>query len=180
MTICLVCLESSQLSPADGGTKCICIAGFFLLDSTSVRPLCQPCVTDTYQHLTGSTSCASCPAQNSVPNAGLNQLLPDCGCPLQLGPGMGCQDGLRADNDDCPFIVLTETKPIRMCCDIFAAARLWRGCLLTTGHLSCCLPIVVCAGRVGKVDVAGRWVAWACSGHCAAICVRVFSSVSHL
>jgi hypothetical protein len=37
---------------------------------------------------------------------------------------------------------------MRMCGDIFAAARLCRGRLLTTGRLSCRHPIVVCAGRV--------------------------------
>ena len=36
------------------------------------------------------------------------------------------------------------------------------------------------AGRGGRVAVAGQSVAWACSGRGAAICVRVFSSVSHL
>ena len=71
-----------------------------------------------------------------------------------------------------------------MCGDIFAAEWLWRGRLLTTGHLSCRHPItfsiVVCAGRGRKLAVAGRSVAWACSGRGAAICVQVFSSVSHL
>jgi hypothetical protein len=79
---------------------------------------------------------------------------------------MDGQDGLRAQ--------------MRMCGDIFAAAWLWRGRLLTTGRLSCQHPIVVCVERVGKVVVAGRSVAWACSGRDDAICVRVFSSVSHL
>jgi hypothetical protein len=37
-----------------------------------------------------------------------------------------------------------------------------------------------CEGRVWKVTVSGRSVTWACSGRCTAICVRVFSSVSHL
>ena len=74
----------------------------------------------------------------------------------------------------------TETGPMRMCCDIFAAARLWRGRLLTSGRLSSRHPVVVCAGRGVKVAVAGRSVAWACSGRSSAICVRVFSSVSHL
>ncbi len=41
------------------------------------------------------------------------------------------------------------------CGDIFAAVRLWRGCLLKTGRLSCSHPIVVCAGRNWKVVVAG-------------------------
>ena len=67
---------------------------------------------------------------------------------------MGGQDGLRADADVS---------------DIFAAERLWRGRLLTTGHLSCRHPIVVCAGRGVKVAVAGRSVAWACSGRGAAL-----------
>ena len=38
---------------------------------------------------------------------------------------------------------------MRMCGDIFAAARLWRGRLLTTGHLSSRHPVVVGAGHVG-------------------------------
>ena len=59
---------------------------------------------------------------------------------------MGGQDGLRADADVS---------------DIFAAERLWRGRLVTTGRLSCRHPSVVCAGRGGKVAVAGRSVAWA-------------------
>jgi hypothetical protein len=46
---------------------------------------------------------------------------------------MSGQDGLRADT---------------VCCDIFAAARLWRGRLLTTGHLSSRHPVVVGAGDV--------------------------------
>jgi hypothetical protein len=37
---------------------------------------------------------------------------------------------------------------MRMCGDIFAAARLWRGRLLTTGHLSSRHPVVVGAGDV--------------------------------
>ncbi len=50
------------------------------------------------------------------------------------------------------------------CGDIFAAVRLWRGCLLTTGRLSCRHPIVVCAGRDWKVVVAGRSVTWRAPG----------------
>jgi len=87
---------------------------------------------------------------------------------------------LPAAGRDRAWAVRTGSGPMRMCGDIFAAARLWRGRLLTTGRLSCRHPIVVCAGRGGKVAVAGRSVAWACSGRGAAICVRVFSSVSHL
>jgi len=70
--------------------------------------------------------------------------------------------------------------PMWMCGDIFAAARRWRGRWLTTGRLSCRHPVVVCAGRGRGVAVAGRAVAWACSGRGAAICVRVSSSVNHL
>jgi hypothetical protein len=69
---------------------------------------------------------------------------------------------------------------MRMCGDIFVASMLWRGRLLMTGRLSCSHPIVVCAGRGVKVAVAGRLVAWACSGRCAVICVWGFNSVSHL
>jgi hypothetical protein len=64
--------------------------------------------------------------------------------------------------------------------DIFAALWLCLGRLLTTGRLSCLHPIVACVGRVIKVDVSVRSVAWACSSGCVAICVLVFSSVSHL
>ena len=74
----------------------------------------------------------------------------------------------------------TGSWQIQMCGDIFAAARLWRGRLLTTGCLSSRHPVVVCAGRVVKVAVAVRLVPWACSGRDTAICVRGFSSVSHL
>ncbi len=48
---------------------------------------------------------------------------------------------------------LNPLRPDGVC--PFAAARLWRGRLLTTGRLSCLHPIVVCAGRVVKVTVAG-------------------------
>jgi len=37
----------------------------------------------------------------------------------------------------------TGSEPMWMCGDIFAAARLWRGRLLTTGRLSCRHPVVV-------------------------------------
>jgi hypothetical protein len=61
-------------------------------------------------------------------NKELNLLLPGSGCPLQVGTGHG-QSG-RAP------AVRTGSGQMRMCGDIFAAARLWRGRLLTTGHLS--------------------------------------------
>ena len=48
------------------------------------------------------------------------------------------------------------------------------------GEEACRHPVVVCAGRGRRVVVAGRSVAWACSGRGAAICVRVSSSVNHL
>jgi hypothetical protein len=81
---------------------------------------------------------------------------------------------------DRTWAARTGSRPMWMYCDIFAASLLWRGCLLMTGRLSCSHPIAVCVGRGGKVNVAGQLVAWACSGRNAAICVRGFSSVSHL
>jgi hypothetical protein len=87
---------------------------------------------------------------------------------------------LRPAGWDLAWAARTGSGQMLMCSDIFAASLLWRGRLLTTGRLSCRDPIVVCTGRGVKVAVAGRSVAWACSGRCVAICVRVFSSVSHL
>jgi len=58
----------------------------------------------------------------------------------------------------------TGSGPTLMYCDIFAAAWLWRGRLLRTGRLYSRHPVVVCAGRDVKVAVAGRSVAWVCSG----------------
>ena len=87
---------------------------------------------------------------------------------------------LPAAGWDRAWAARTGSGPMRMCGDIFAAALLLRGRLLTTGRLSSSHPVVVCAGRGVKVDVSGRSVAWVCSGRSDAICVRVFSSVSHL
>jgi len=87
---------------------------------------------------------------------------------------------LPAAGRDLAWEARTGSGPMWMCGDIFAAARRWRGRLLTTGRLSCRHPVVVCAGRGRGVAVAGRAVAWACSGRSAAICVRVSSSVNHL
>ena len=103
-----------------------------------------------------------------------NKYCSECG-----GESSPARRWLPAAGGDRAWAVRTGSGPMRMCGDIFAAARLWRGRLLTTGRLSCRHPIVVCAGRGGKLAVAGRSVAWACSGRGAAICVRVFSSVSH-
>ena len=63
---------------------------------------------------------------------------------------------LPAAGGDRAWAARTGSGPMRMCGDIFAAARLWRGRLLTTGRLSCRHPVVVCAGRGGKVAVAGQ------------------------
>ena len=52
------------------------------------------------------------------------------------------------------WVARTGSGPMRMGGDIFAAAMLWRGRLLTTGRLSCHHPITV----------SGRSVAWTCSG----------------
>jgi hypothetical protein len=51
---------------------------------------------------------------------------------------------LPAAGGDRAWAARTGSGPMRMCGDIFAAARLWRGRLLTTGRLSCRHPIVVC------------------------------------
>jgi hypothetical protein len=55
---------------------------------------------------------------------------------------------LPAAVGDGTWAVRTGSGPMRMCADIFAAARLWRGRLLTTGHLSPRHPVVVGAGDV--------------------------------
>ena len=55
---------------------------------------------------------------------------------------------------------------MQMCCDIFAVERLWRGCLLTTGHLSSSHPVVVGAGDVLWGLYGGGAEAWAYSGSC--------------
>jgi hypothetical protein len=55
---------------------------------------------------------------------------------------------LPAAGGDGAWAVRTGSGPLRMCGDIFAAARLWRGRLLTTGHLSSRHPVVVGAGDV--------------------------------
>ena len=66
---CVPCLQHSQSFPAEGGTKCICSAGYFQEDVALERPTCQPCAANTYQHLTGTTACSSCPAHASSPPA---------------------------------------------------------------------------------------------------------------
>jgi hypothetical protein len=55
---------------------------------------------------------------------------------------------LPAAGGDGAWAARTDSRPMRMCGDIFAAARLWRGRLLTTGHLSSRHPVVVGAGDV--------------------------------
>ena len=56
---------------------------------------------------------------------------------------------------------MTGSGPMLMCGDIFVAATLWRGRLLTTGHLSSSHPVVVGAGDVlwGSLRRGGRNVA---------------------
>jgi hypothetical protein len=55
---------------------------------------------------------------------------------------------LPAAGGDGAWAARTGSGPMRMCCDIFTAARLWRGRLLTTGRLSAHHPVVVGAGDV--------------------------------
>jgi len=50
---------------------------------------------------------------------------------------------LPAAGGDRAWAARTGSGPMWMCGDIFAAARLWRGRLLTTGRLSCSHPVVV-------------------------------------
>jgi hypothetical protein len=50
---------------------------------------------------------------------------------------------LPAAGGDRAWAARTGSWTMWMCCDIFAAPRLWRGSLLTTGHLSCSHPVVV-------------------------------------
>ena len=54
---------------------------------------------------------------------------------------------------DRAWAARTVSGQMWMCGDIFAAARLWRGRLLTTGRLSCRHLIVVCVGH-GDDDVS--------------------------
>jgi hypothetical protein len=79
---CTACLEHSQSLPADGGTRCVCSAGYVQADIALSRPSCQPCAADTYQHITGTTACASCPAHASSLPA--SPAISACIC----GPGM--------------------------------------------------------------------------------------------
>ena len=55
---------------------------------------------------------------------------------------------LPAAGGDRAWAARTGSGQMWMCGDIFAAARLWRGRLLTTGHLSSRHPVVVGAGDV--------------------------------
>jgi hypothetical protein len=68
-------------------------------------------------------------------------------------PQLGAESSLAgqwlpAAGGDGSWEVRTDSGPMRMCGDIFAAARLWRGRLLTTGRLSSRHPVVVGAGDV--------------------------------
>jgi len=55
---------------------------------------------------------------------------------------------LPAAGRDGTWTVRTVSRLMWMCGDIFAAQQLWRGLLLTTGHLSSLHPVVVGAGDV--------------------------------
>jgi hypothetical protein len=50
-------------------------------------------------------------------------------------------------------------------------------CTLDGFPTSCCCG---CGGRGVGVESTGKTEVWSCSGRCAAICMRIFSSVSHL
>jgi hypothetical protein len=74
------------------------------------------------------------PQENSVPQWGAESSL--------------AGQWLPATGGDWALVARTGSGQMRMCGYIFAAARLWRGRLLTTGHLSPRHPVVVGAGGV--------------------------------
>jgi hypothetical protein len=88
---------------------------------------------------------------------------------------------LRAAGGDGACAARTGSGPMWMCGDIFAAARLWRGRLLTTGHLSSRHSVVVGAGDVawGSRRRGGPRRGRAPGAALPSAC-WVFSSVSHL
>ena len=53
-----------------------------------------------------------------------------------------CRQCLSATGGDGTWSARTGSGPMQMCGGIFAASRLWRGRLLTTGHLSSRHPVV--------------------------------------
>ena len=88
---------------------------------------------------------------------------------------------LPAAGRDLAWAARTGSVPMWMCGDIFAAARRWRGRLLTTGRLSCRHPVVVCewTWQVGHGGGTGGGVGVLRTRRCH-LCVRVSSSVNHL
>jgi hypothetical protein len=64
---------------------------------------------------------------------------------------------LPATVGDWAWEAKTGSGQMQMRVDIFAAEQLWRGRLLTTGHLSSCHPVVVGAGDVAWSLWRSRW-----------------------
>ena len=95
---------------------------------------------------------------------------------------------LPAAGRDGTWTVRTVSRLMWMCGDIFAAQQLWRGLLLTTGHLSSLHPVVVgwvlgvgdCVGGAGggMGRPPGDARRQLCAGLCECLClVLQFSSV---
>jgi hypothetical protein len=64
---------------------------------------------------------------------------------------------LSSAGRDGAWEVRMGSGQMQMCCDIFAASWLWRGCLLTTGHLSSRHPVVVGAEDVSLGSLLLVW-----------------------
>jgi hypothetical protein len=106
-------------------------------------PGCSPCFSRVLQRKAASPL-RPCHLKNSVPQWGAESSL--------------AWQWLPAAGGDGAWTVRTGSWPMRMCGDIFAAVQLWRGRLLTTGHLSSRHPVVVGAGNVswGSLRQGGR------------------------
>ena len=97
VTECTPCAEHSRCSksaPLTSPEQCQYVPAA----EGSFDASCRLCASGTFQRLDLTFNCTNA-TENSVPNAGLNPLRPDSGCPLRAGTGLGGQDGLRADVD---------------------------------------------------------------------------------
>ena len=118
---CVACLANSQSLPSEGGAKCVCSAGYYQADVALARPSCQPCAVDTYQHLTGSTSCSECPVDSSsalaapalyacICRAGLFEFDQDTGACAPCAPGSYKEQALDNDGDFAACDACEENK----------------------------------------------------------------------
>jgi hypothetical protein len=119
----IVCEERTQHHKEDGKRA---------LEGVNDAPAAKEAKTSTL-----STSEVVCLyVKNSVPQWGAESSLAGQWLPTAGGDGA--------------WAARTGSGPMRMCGDIFTAERLWRGPLLTTGHLSSRHPVVVGAGCVAR------------------------------